>query len=337
MKHSRHIFLDTTSGEEMILPVTPSSWKWGMGNAVGATQVEQIGAVHLAGRPTLTTETIIGMFPIQRYAFCEPEAVADPEMYIKWFQDHAVAGTVLRYIVTGTSVNAPVIISGIVVGQSGGSGNVDYTLTLKEYRPIATPVVEKSVQPVTAGMPAEGHVVVSGDSLWMLCQRYYGQASTELCQRVASHNCIPNISIITAGQVIEFPPIAGLTANKVPLSQAQQVAKKKAVMVPVEIRATGSQDAISVMNVSYTDENAVYRSQSFTALGQWQISVPSGSTVKVVATPKAGVRTTLKRDSFTYKTQQRMLVVTPTKQMVIEVKFIKSGDESVSEADRWWS
>ena len=69
--------------------------------------------------------------------------------------------------------------------------------------------------------------MVKGDTIWALCQKYYGTVDGKLCAQVAAYNGIKNPNLIYPGDVIKFPPLEtarGISAPPLPPS-AKQVTK----------------------------------------------------------------------------------------------------------------
>ncbi len=283
MTRVRHIFIDYATGEEICLPVSPSSWQWGDGNALIATNVDQLGAVNLAGLRTLATETVQGFFPSVSYPFCEAEAVIDPSYYIDWFSSRARKGAVLRYLITGTPVNRAVLIADLTYGQDDGSGRVNYTLTLQEYEEPSTALIEVDAVEVprsgTAVTATLSHTVVAGDSLWALCSRYYGTVSTELCQRVATHNGLSSINIITVGQVLEFPTLDGLTTSTTAtVSTASAIANGEAIGITINISCDGIDPwNVGKVTLQYCTTKNVITTLTKSGASAWSFSVTAAA------------------------------------------------------------
>lgn len=95
------------------------------------------------------------------------------------------SGTVLRLMVTGTSINYDVTISSFETEPYGAHGNVKYSITLTQYKSlkvyttvelnIAAYVGHVESRPDEEGPKNENtYTVVSGDNLWKIAKRFYG-------------------------------------------------------------------------------------------------------------------------------------------------------------------
>ena len=239
----RYIILkNTETGQELTLPVTPSSYPMAMGRTVETLDMAQTGQITLPGLKSLFDKTIEGMFPAKLYPFCTPGAVANPRYYIDLLTQWSTNAQVCRYIVSGTGINSPVLLGPLSYGEEDGSNDVQYTLPIREYRYLEDVMVEEtgnSSRPVEpAGEPetADRYTVVKGDCLWTICRRIYGDGS--LAYKLATANNIKNPNLIYPGQVLELPDkstLSGLAATAAPQpAKAQQTTQE----VREEVRKT---------------------------------------------------------------------------------------------------
>ena len=74
----------------------------------------------------------------------------------------------------------------------------------------------------TGTATAKTCTVASGDTLWGICRRYYGDGS--LAWRLAAANGIANANLIRPGQVLTIPPLAQLPAAAARPASAQVAA-----------------------------------------------------------------------------------------------------------------
>ena len=212
----RIILKNTVTGQELTLPVTPSSYPMAKGRNVETLDMAQTGQISLPGLKSLFDEAIEGIFPAQIYPFCVSGAVADPRYYIGLLTQWSENSQVCRYIVAGTGINSPVLLGPLSYGESDGSNDVTYRLPIREYRYLEEVVVEQtgnSSRPVEpAGEPetADRYTVVKGDCLWTICRRVYGDGS--LAYKLADVNQIKNPNLIYPGQVLTLPDKSSLTS-----------------------------------------------------------------------------------------------------------------------------
>ena len=137
------------------------------------------------------------------------------------------AGTVLRFVVSGTPVNAAVLLDPIRYREQDGTGDLYCTIPLRGYRALAVETTESrqtgnGARTVEAEPErAETYTVAAGDTLSAICRRFYGDAS--LYGRLAAANGIANPNLIHPGQVLRLPAREELPAAATP-SRSQQVA-----------------------------------------------------------------------------------------------------------------
>lgn len=195
------IFKNTDTGQALILPVTPSSYPMEAGRAVERLDMAQTGQIALPGLNTLFAGTLEFMLPARSYPFLTAGAIAQPSHYIGLLTAWSAAANVCRYIVTGTDINAPVLLGPLDYGEADGTNDVNCKLPLYEYRYLDEAKAEKVTQnngrPVdTTSQPetAGSYTVVKGDSLWAICKKFYGDGSlaykldtaniTQLCRSI---------------------------------------------------------------------------------------------------------------------------------------------------------
>lgn len=218
------ILKNTDTGQTLTLPVTPKNYPMAAGRAVERLDMAQTGQIALPGLETLFVGVLEFMLPARKYPFMTAGAVAQPSHYIGQLTAWSKAANVCRYIVTGTDINAPVLLGPLDYGEDDGTNDIDCKLTLYEYRYLDEAKVEKvtqnngrsvdtTSQPETAG----SYTVVKGDSLWAICKKTYGDGS--LAYKLATANGIKNPNLIYPGQVLALldkAVLAGYAATPAP-------------------------------------------------------------------------------------------------------------------------
>lgn len=193
---------------ELVLPVTPPGFQVSHGINVETINIHTLGDVAVAGYGTLPTFKIDCMFPAKDYPFNQPGADTQyPYNYIRKLQRWLEGGTVLRYIVSDTPVNMPVILADIEYGEQDGTGDVYAAIEMRKYRELSVVQVENTGNDTrtntAAPDTADTYIVKSGDTLSAICRKYYGDAS--LYPGLASYNGIKNPHLIYPGNVIKLP------------------------------------------------------------------------------------------------------------------------------------
>lgn len=203
----KFIFKDTSKNKETVLPVTPPSFEVSHGINVETINIHKLGDVNLPGYGTLATIKIECVLPGQKYHYVQPKAKINPYGYIKKFTSWCDKHTILRFIVSDTTVNIPVFISDVVYSEKDGTGDVYVSLTLNEYRELTVIQTKK-----TKNMPryaekksasVETYVIKKGDTLWAICRKYYGDPT--LYKKLAGYNNIKNPNLIYTGKTLKLP------------------------------------------------------------------------------------------------------------------------------------
>lgn len=97
-------------------------------------------------------------------------------------------GTVLRLLVTGTTINYDVTISEFEPAEVGAYGNIEYSISFvinKELKIYTTSelkiaaFVKKTVPRPTPAASSRTYTVVSGDNLWAIARKFYGGSGSD--------------------------------------------------------------------------------------------------------------------------------------------------------------
>lgn len=203
----KFIFKDTEKNTELVLPVTPANFEVSHGINIETINIHTLGDVALPGYNTLASLKVDCMFPAKRYPFNQPEAEFNPYNYIKKFEAWCDNRSVLRWIISETSVNFPVLISEITYGERDGSGDVYASIAMRQYRKLSAVQISKtgnSPRSTEKATPTpQTHVVKSGDTLSAICRKYYGNAA--LYPKLAAINGIKNPNLIYVSQIVKLP------------------------------------------------------------------------------------------------------------------------------------
>lgn len=212
------IFKSETTGEEVVLPVTPSGYELETGRAIESLDMQETGQLNLPGLRTLLDKPIECMFPAQAYDYCNAGAVTDPFYYVDKFKGFVNSGEVLRFVVSDTSVNEPVLIESITYGERDGTNDIYATLRIRGYNEITAPEVERTDAARNRPRAAmnlqlqQTYVVQKGDSLWSICKRFYGDGS--LAYKLAGCNGLANANVLYVGQVLTIPSLNDVKAAR---------------------------------------------------------------------------------------------------------------------------
>ena len=217
----KFIFHDVASGQEIILPVTPSNYQVETGQGVQVVNLTQFGDYALAGFPSIYAFTLECMFPAQKYPFLMPGAQPQPNTYITFFERAANEKLVLRFVVSDTLVSREVLVEYIRYGEQDGTNDVYAVLSLMPYRRLqltsSTSIrIDEEVQGAarTGDAPTvtqQSYTIQSGDTLWGICRKFYGDGT--LAYKLADYNGIQNANLIYDGDTLKLPEKALLTGG----------------------------------------------------------------------------------------------------------------------------
>ena len=219
----RIIFVNLTTGQEIVLPVTPREYVIDRGVGIETVNLRGFGDVHLAGDRTLFTERLEFMLPVQAYPFNDATTVLDPFYYIDFFELTGDNRQVCRFIVSDSPTQCEVLLENLQYRQQEGTGDYYCTLAMRRHRqPNPVRLVgddQSTAQAATVSTPAratetpaqtavQNHTVQPGDTLSGICRQYYGNAN--LYPKLAAYNGIQNPDLIYDGSVIKIPPASAL-------------------------------------------------------------------------------------------------------------------------------
>lgn len=198
------------------MPVTPPSFEIQESRNMETVNIYSLGDVALLGTNTYSTIKMEFLLPAQKYPFVLIDQIVDPYEYVSTFRRFKDDGTVMRLIISGTTVNIPVRVQEMTYKEQDGTNDLYMTLTLCEYKELAAVKVESTkagadnaaraveTQP---GTP-DTYKIVSGDTLWSICRRFYNDSG--LASKLAAYNGIKNPNLIYAGSTLQLPDKAKL-------------------------------------------------------------------------------------------------------------------------------
>lgn len=202
------IFRDTKTGSELVLPVTPAEFQVTAGMKIETINIHTLGDVNLAGYTTLMSVSMECLFPRAKRSYTNG-ALLDPDSYIDTIKRWINEQTVLRYIVSDTKINVPVLVESVSYGERDGTNDIYASVSLREYRGLAVVKTESitgnsgrttEAAPVTS----ETYTIKRGDTLSGICRKFYGDSS--LYPKVAAYNGIKNPNLIYTGNTLKLPP-----------------------------------------------------------------------------------------------------------------------------------
>lgn len=185
------------------------------------TKTETVNIVGLGeiamrqGRPAMTI-TFSGFFPAKKFYGVPKISLSDPYKIVEGIKERMEDKEPIRFVSTACALNLYVIVENFQYYEEGGDvRTIHYDMTLKEYREVwarqvdltpqqaivsqEEPRVDNTVQPQT-------YTVQTGDCLWNIAQRFYGDGSRHLEIYEANKDVIGgNPNLIYTGQVLKIP------------------------------------------------------------------------------------------------------------------------------------
>jgi hypothetical protein len=121
----------------MRFPVLPSEYKVQGSRGIETVNINAVGEIDLGGMRGLRTVSFSSFFP-KRYnpSYCEFRGIKNPQRYVKQIEQ-MMNGGIAKLIITGTAINFPCRISSFEWGEDDGTGDIRFSITLKEHRKIA--------------------------------------------------------------------------------------------------------------------------------------------------------------------------------------------------------
>ena len=173
------VYIEEAANKEarIQLPVLPSSFSVDDGQNNVVVNITSLGDANLPGKKALRELTLDSFFPNQDYGFLVCERKSDPYEYIGWLRERKNNGTIMRVIITGTSINFTALIEKLEYGEDDASGDVNYSISLKEYVTLESSESVTAKKPRVSKTTPKTYTVKKGDTLKSIAKKYLGSAS----------------------------------------------------------------------------------------------------------------------------------------------------------------
>lgn len=208
------------------IPVLPPGYTVSSGQQNQTVNIVGLGEVTLRGKRGLLNISFSSFFPKQYDAsYCETSSLRSPKEYVSIIESMKRSGTV-KLIITGTTVNFRCTIESFNWSEDDGTRNINYTISLKEYRApsaskssVVTVGSEAAAASGTAESGSEGgrtvpdpkvktYVVKAGDTLPSIAQQQTGKANQAMTLFLQNQGIIgDNPNRITPGMVLTIPAV----------------------------------------------------------------------------------------------------------------------------------
>lgn len=197
----------------LVMPVTPGRYQWTVGKRMETININQLGDVYRPGGLTRFSGNFDFLLPAQEYPWMEAGSRADPQYYLDYLNAWASDEKTVRMVVTGTEINVLVYIEDVTQGETDGTGDRYITVAVREYCDLEAVEVAAATGTQNGGRAADAssgktqaYTIASGDTLSVICRRYYGKSTAKYYNALAKYNGIKNPHLIYPGVTIQIPP-----------------------------------------------------------------------------------------------------------------------------------
>ncbi len=212
----RTIELSFNNHEEMFeLPINPAEFEFTEPHNNQRITLLNIGEVNLIGHRGLVSGSLSSFFP----SSCSPlarYADREPMEYIRLLKKWKSKPQPIRVIISDCDFNLAMSIDSLAYSCREGDRDVYYTLELSEYRflNVAAVKMESQAKNQISGLNSRPNTreapktvtVVSGDCLWNLAKKFYGDGAQYKKIYEANKAVIgSNPSLIKPGQKLVIP------------------------------------------------------------------------------------------------------------------------------------
>ncbi len=189
------------------LSVKPSDYTVSVAHKNTTVNVVKLGDINLLGNTGLREIPLSSFFPAQDYNFSNNSDRKEPQWYVDKIEEWRKANEPIRVIITDT-LNMECTIENFSWGERDATGDIYYSLALKEYKKPKVKAKKKSSARTTkteSTSSGKTYTVKSGDSLWKISKQFYGKGENYMKIYNANTDTIKNPNLIYVGQVLQIP------------------------------------------------------------------------------------------------------------------------------------
>lgn len=208
------------SGGRVRIPVLPSEYTVTSEQENTSVTVCNLGEINLLGKQKLRSISFSSFFPsYYDSGYCDYRS-DKPKKLVERIEKMKRAGRV-KLTITGTAINMYVTIESFEWGESDGTGDVNYTLNLKEHKKVSIPAsilvkeasttasvseqAETTQREQTTQTSTQSYTVQSGDTLSGIAKKLTGSSSWQTIYEQNKGIIGSNPNLIKPGQVLTIP------------------------------------------------------------------------------------------------------------------------------------
>lgn len=204
--------------EKIQLPVLPEQFSVKNGSSNDSVNVTGLGEIIIMqSRPALQF-SFSSFFPATKFPGLQVDSITKPLTLVQTINEWKASKKPIHFIATACGIDIYAAIDSFDYDEIGGDpGTYQYSISLKEYReisvrqvkvdiPKSTATVEKEEPRVDNTVQPQTYTVQSGDCLWNIAKKFYGNGADYTKIYNANKSVIGgNPNLIYAGQVLTIP------------------------------------------------------------------------------------------------------------------------------------
>lgn len=201
-------------------PVLPEKVVVSYGSKNDSVQVCGVGEVTILQDSSAVTIQFSSCFPKKYFSGYRVKQPPNPQKAMKQILSMKESKKPVRFSITGMKLSMYCTIESFEIQEQGGDPEtIYYTLKLKEYRSVKVRKIKVDVSTKKATISSseertdntqtgQTYTVVSGDCLWNIAKKFYGEGAKYTIIYDANREVIGgNPNLIYPGQVLTIPTI----------------------------------------------------------------------------------------------------------------------------------
>ena len=126
-------FTLSCAGEKVVMPVTPESFKASIAYKNSTVEINAIGEINMLGNRGLEVISFDGFFPAQKYEWADTNDTK-PYNLVRKVKRFATTKKPCKIVISNTAIAMHCTIESFNYDEHDGTGDVYYSISLKEYR-----------------------------------------------------------------------------------------------------------------------------------------------------------------------------------------------------------